>query len=78
MSRYETQLRSEQLADAYMRLARANHYMLGITETVTDDELDAAEQILIPIEYGETRKAKLARLALDMLDHDRKARRHLP
>ena len=39
--------RAEQLADAYEAVARANHYMVGIIETVTDDERDEAEQILI-------------------------------
>jgi hypothetical protein len=39
--------RPEQLAEALRAVARANHYMVGIVETVTRDELDAAEQILI-------------------------------
>lgn len=74
MSRYETQLRSEQLAAAYVKLARANDYMVGIVETVTLDERNAAEQILIThqnraIEYS--RQWKVLGLAIDILENDR-------
>jgi hypothetical protein len=39
--------RSEQLADAMILVAEADHYMVGLTETVTWDELTEAKDILI-------------------------------
>lgn len=39
--------REQQLADAYEAVAKANHYMIGIVEQFSDDELEAAKQILI-------------------------------
>lgn len=49
------QTRAEQIADAFLIISRTNHYMVGfIDASVTLDELDAAEQILISIE-NETR-----------------------
>jgi hypothetical protein len=42
-----TQSRPEQLADAFEAVCRVNHYMVGIVEPFTSNELEAAEQILI-------------------------------
>lgn len=39
--------RGEQLADAYEAVATADHYMVGIVETVSDAELDEAFGILV-------------------------------
>ncbi len=39
--------RAERLAEAMLAIAKANHYMVGLVETVTDEELIEAEQILI-------------------------------
>jgi hypothetical protein len=39
--------RAEQLAEALILVARSNHYMVGIVEPVTQDEIDSARQILI-------------------------------
>lgn len=69
--------RSEQLADAYEKVARVNHHMVGIVEPVTDDERDAAEQILITQQNScivDTRVWHILELALDCLGQDRKAK----
>jgi hypothetical protein len=39
--------RAEQLAEALEAIAKVNHYMVGLTAKVTNDELRDAEQILI-------------------------------
>lgn len=70
--------RPEQLANAYEALARANHYMLGIVEPVTDDERNAAEQILIARQNAGPQKGatyKRLDLALDCLEYDRRKTR---
>lgn len=68
--------RHEQLAEAYIAVARANHYMIGIIEQVTGAELDAAEQVLIAQQNAGPQYGALYRrlgLALDFLEHDRKS-----
>lgn len=44
------QTRPEQLADALIAIAATDHYMIGLAEKVTLDELRDAEQILIEIQ----------------------------
>lgn len=67
--------RAEDLATAYMRVARANHYMVGIVDpAVTDDELSAAEQILIAWPADLVGTADENELALDMLEAERRRR----
>lgn len=78
MAKITPQDRPTQLAAAYLAVARVNHYMVGIVEPVTDDELDAAEQILITEENkpATARKASTYAigLALDLVQ-DEQARR---
>jgi hypothetical protein len=67
--------RAEQLADAYEAIARTNHYMVGIVETVTETERDDAEQILITRQNaGKQSGAAYKRLdlALDLIEHERR------
>lgn len=67
--------RAEQLADAYEAVARTDHYMVGIVESVTDAERDTAEQILITRQNAGKQSGAAYRrldLALDLLQHDRK------
>lgn len=70
--------RAEQLAAAYLEVARANHYMVGIVDpAVTDDELSAARQLLIDgqnvlTEHGS--KWQRYDLALDMVDAEESRR----
>ena len=68
--------RSEQLADAYIAVAIAHHYMVGIVEPVTDEERDAAEQILITKQNALNPQHGLAyarfELALALIEYDRK------
>lgn len=69
--------RSEQLADAYEAVAKVDHYMVGIVESFTDAELDAAEQILITRQNaGKQSGARYRRLdlALNLIESDRKGR----
>ena len=39
--------RAEQLAEAFELVAKTNHYMIGIVEPYTADELQEAKQLLI-------------------------------
>jgi len=70
--------RHEQLADAYLLVSEADHYMVGIVEKVTHDEMDAAEQVLIARQNDmpswATASAQYRALdrALDLLACDRK------
>lgn len=57
------QTRSEQLADAMLAIAKADHYMIGLVETVTWEEAVEAEQVLI--------KAQNAMVVTDSHEHKR-------
>jgi hypothetical protein len=64
--------RAQSLANAFERVASADHYMIGITdEQITIDELDEAEQILINSQNNLAKNRKIAHerlnLALDLL-----------
>lgn len=65
-------VRPKHLADAFIRVAKANHYMVGVTADYSSDELDAAEQILIDAQNAiPSQKGKLystLELALDLID----------
>jgi hypothetical protein len=65
--------RGEQLADAYVAVAKADHYMVGIVEPVTGEEQDEAEQILI---RWENIGWRFAPRALDVLANHRKMQRN--
>ena len=64
--------RPEQLADAMLAIAKANHYMVGLTESVTWSEVCEAQQILITAQnrLSLQRGAVYRRynLALDLLE----------
>lgn len=69
--------RPQDLADAYIALARANHYMLGITtqSPLTLDDFDEAMQILIRIQNNlrsDVPDYAVLDLALDLLEQNRK------
>ena len=73
--------RDEQLACAYRAVAIANHYMVGIIETVTEDERDAAEQYLIAWQNSQVENSaewSVLELALDCLAKDRQSARQTP
>jgi hypothetical protein len=70
----QSQTRPEQLADAYVALAVANHYMLEVTHMVTQDEYDAAEQILIRRDNDANNADANLNVALDLLEADKKQR----
>lgn len=67
--------RIEQLTDAMLRIAKDNHYMVGLVERVTADELDGAEQALIRLQ-NDTREGsglyKRCELALDLIELERR------
>jgi hypothetical protein len=72
--------RFEQLADAYEAVAMTNHYMVGIVEKFTDDELAGAYRLIINRQnalppHHKTRHKRLS-LALDLIEEE-KRRRHL-
>lgn len=64
-------IRAKHFADAYIAVARANHYMVGIVAKGSVEELEAAEQILINIQnMGPRKGAAFERLerALDLIE----------
>jgi hypothetical protein len=70
----------EQLAVAYEAVARLDHYMVGVVAPYTDEELDAAEQVLIEKQNaGPQRGARYNVLerALDLIEDSRAKRRRL-
>ena len=70
--------RAQQLANAYLAIAKLDHYMVGIVETVTDAERDEAEQILINGQNATKKRSAAWRchdLALDVLEQDRRMER---
>ncbi len=72
----EKMTRAEQLAAAYEAIAGVNHYMVGLVEKVTADERDDAEQALITRQNQQVEGSELwtvLELALDLLEHDRRA-----
>ena len=64
------------LAEAYLQVARADHYLVGVVPGYTLDELDAAEQILISIENASRIADPAIGLALDLIEYDRKRVMH--
>ena len=40
-------IKAAHLAEAFIRVARANHYVVGVTHAYTIEQLDDAEQIVI-------------------------------
>lgn len=72
------QTRERQLADAFLSVARVNHYMVGIVEPFTADELDEAEQVLIGAQnalHPDEMEWQHHELALDLVEHARKRKR---
>jgi hypothetical protein len=63
----------EDLAEAYIHVARVNHYLVCVASGYTHDELDAAEQLLITRDNAANNNDAVLNLALDLLEHDRKA-----
>lgn len=63
--------RIEQLADAFLHVATVNHYMVGIVEVYTPDELDGAEQLLITRSNSDNNENPDLELALDLIEHAR-------
>jgi len=59
------------LADAFLAVARVNHYMVGIIESCSAEELEGAKQILIARQNAGPQSGMVFRefdLALDLLD----------
>ena len=70
-------INAEHLADVYEYVARVNHYLVTVV-ACSDDERDAAEQVLISRQNAAgARKGGGSRfdLALDLLEHDRRMAR---
>lgn len=70
----------KQLAFAYEAVAKLNHHMVGVVALHTDDELDAAEQLLITKQNaGPQKGAKYNTLerALDLIESARTMRKKL-
>jgi hypothetical protein len=64
--------RTEQLADAMLAIAKTNHYMVGLVESVTLAEKQGAEQLLITGQNRHRTHTSTWRhydLALDLLEN---------
>ena len=63
----------EDLADAYVRVAQVNHYLVGVMlpPGFTLDDLDATEQVLISRDNAADNKSPVLNLALDLIEQDR-------
>lgn len=58
------------IAEAYMRVAKANHYLVTVDKSrLTLEELGQAEQLLIRGENAVSAD-KTVKLALDLCEHD--------
>lgn len=71
-------VRANQLADAFHEVGKVNHYMVGVVGGFSDEELEAAEQILIDRQNAGPQKGKaFAALerALDEIESARVKRR---
>lgn len=67
--------RGEQLANAMCCIAACNHYMVGLVEKVTIDEMNEAEQHIIERQNKARQDGepwKVYDLALDMLEYNRR------
>lgn len=63
--------RTEDLAEAMLAIARVNHYMVGLVEPVTYDELTGAQQVLIDQQNAQPEGSEVWQqcdLALDLLE----------
>ncbi len=62
---------SKALAEAFETVARVNHHLVGVVGSYTDEDLDAAEQILIDKQNSGPQSGacfKTLDLALDMVE----------
>lgn len=63
--------RFEQLARALVKVAKANHYMIGIVEPVTQDEIDGAQHWLVSLQNKKpqlSRGYEILELALNLIE----------
>ena len=66
----EAKMKAVRIADAFIRIARANHYLVGFNNGATLEELEQAKQILI-VWANETDKDNQEReLALDLIERE--------
>lgn len=68
----------QQLADAFHEVGKVNHYMVGVTFGFSDEELEAAEQVLIERQNAGPQKGKAFQAlerALDEIESARTKRR---
>ena len=63
-------LNPEHLADAYVHIARIDHYLVGIPAKPNYDELRATEQILIERDNATNNADTVLNFALDLIEHD--------
>jgi hypothetical protein len=67
--------RAEQLAEAYILTSMVDHYMIGVVEPVTFDDLEAAKAILIDYDNAENNKNNIINLALDLVEQQERKER---
>jgi hypothetical protein len=64
------------LAEAFIKTASVNHCLVQVMPGYSENELDAAEQIIIGLDNDQGNENPVLSLALDMIEFERKAMRY--
>jgi hypothetical protein len=64
------------LAEAFIKTASVNHYLVQVMPGYSEDELNEAEQILIGLDNDQGNENPVLSLALDLIEFERKAMRY--
>jgi len=71
----QTRSIARDIATAFQKIAKANHYMVTFNANVTDEELEIAKQFLIAWSTTYENKNLELELALDLLEQEMKGRK---
>jgi hypothetical protein len=74
-SQEQTRARAKDIADAFCKIAVANHYMVTFNANVTDEELEIAKQYLIAWSNTYNNSNLELELALDLIEAEMKGRK---
>lgn len=62
--------KAKQIADAFVWVATANHYMVGFNYRASREELEMAYQILIIWDNDRANSSKVIQLALNLIEQE--------
>lgn len=66
----EAKMKAVRIADAFIRIARANHYLVGFNGGATLEELEQAKQVLIVWANSADEDNPDMKLALDLIEQE--------